>query len=228
MKKRSVGPLISVIAIVISVIALWTSCNSNSIAEKALKQSTEQFLATNKPQIVIRPHMEEPNDFNLSLDGSELHFKFVFTLKNVGNVTACNIRLPHTEKSDPCGPDISVLVLDEPSVILAPGETYYLCFEGTSNYKSPEKAKEFFEKELTPTGKGIKVEIPIIYSSEICPDKFYGSFLSVRVAKDGARYVKMDYSEISDQMHEFEQIKEEARKSGIKYLVISEKGKASE
>jgi len=172
--------------------------------------------------------MKEPNDFNLSLNGSELHFKFVFTLKNVGNVTACNIRLPHTTKSDPCEPNIPVLVFDEPSLILAPNETYYLGFDGTSNFKSLEKATEFFEKELAPTGKGIKVEIPIIYSSEICPGNFYGSFLSVRIVKDGAHYIKMDYSEISDQMHEFERIKEKARKSGIKYLVFSGKGKASE
>jgi len=127
-----------------------------------------------------------------------------------------------------CGPNLPILVLDDPFLILPPGESYYLYMEGTANYKTPKKAKEFFEKEFADKEKGIMVRLPVIYSSEIYPDKFYGSFLSARIVKDGVSYIKMDYSEISDQMHEFDRIKEEARKSGIKYIVISEKEKVPE
>jgi len=102
MKKLNIEPLISVIAIVISIFALHTSWKSNSISEKAFEQSNKQFIATNKPQITINHSKRDPNDFICSIKGSKFHFKVAFVLKNVGNVTACNIRIPYTKKSDPC------------------------------------------------------------------------------------------------------------------------------
>ena len=84
------------IAIVVSVIGIASSRNSNKTSKEALQVSKESLLIQTRPWITIKVSKQKESEryYNIVKEENSIYWKLTLILENIGSSPATNIRYP--------------------------------------------------------------------------------------------------------------------------------------